>query len=826
MTGTLSDRRLIPLANELAAGKFQALSVDIFDTLLWRRVPEPKDIFFLVGQALIKDGLLRESVSPVEFAQLRASGEKAARAAQEAQTGSREVSLADIYDALPHHIWWAEDAQPVAAAVEVDTEADAMVLDHDVAALMDHALESGVRVILTSDTYFTRQQLLRFLSTAGLDKDRVPDTLYISNEHGRPKWRDLFDTVLKELSLQPKSLVHLGDNADVAPCAARGISYLFYDKWTALPRTQQHELNRSGKKQSDWLNAGGEGGLTGLRSRLAHRAPKDIASDHVTYWSYGAVVLAPLFAAYGRWVVDTVAQAESGVVFGIMQEGRFLNRVVATVAERLGKPIQTKELWLSRRAVVRAALWSDDFSYLAQAITYCPGPTTDDILAQLGLFRSDLSETFIDPSKVDIHAPGGLEALLTAVSQSQTLQSKIAQESEKRRQALLDNLNQQAGLKEQGTLYVLDLGYAGTIQTALRRILERENVPVSLTGLYVALNEKGRENVRQGTDLRALFGGDGYDSPLVRELERTPDVLEHACMCEEGSLDFFEQGGQPVLLDSQREDGQIQQMEAMQDGIIAGVNAIMDLLGDRPASESAFVTHAGNIVLQAMLRPTVHEAETIGRWIHEANFDLEDKRALADLCMDANRLEYGDAAAWRAIQRHEAYWPAAALARIAPQLVEVTASLKDRDVPPGIVSSGSVLGNLVVTPDLGVGLDERRQLAVPLALSPLGRGELEFSVKPFGPEAFESLRIALPKAKAAFTVDNCSVVYRGDGQSTGADVTPEITIEGDVERNGGLSLTGTEGAGVLVSLAKSTPPWPHALDVRLRITYLRLDRVF
>ncbi len=199
----------------------------------------------------------------------------------------------------------------------------------------------------------------------------------------------------------------------------------------------------------------------------------------------------------------------------------------------------------------------------------------------------------------------------------------------------------------------------------------------------------------------------------------------------------------------------------------------------------------------------MHEAETIGRWIHEANFDLEDRRALADLRMDVNRLEYGDAASWRAIQRHEAYWPAAVLARISPQLVEVTTSLKDQDVPPSIVSSGSVLGNLIITPDLGVGFDDRRQLVVPLALSPLGRSALEFSVKPFSPEAFESLKIDLPKAKAAFTIDNCSVVYRGDGQSIGADVTPDFTIEGDVERSGGLSLTGSEGAGVLVSLAKN-----------------------
>ena len=169
----------------------------------------------------------------MEFAQLRASVEKAVRAAQEAQTGSREVLLADIYAALPHHIWRNEEAQPAAAAVEVDTEAASMVLDRDVVSVMEHALESDVRVILTSDTYFTREQLLRFLSTAGLDQDRVPDTLYISNEHGRPKWRDLFDIVISELGVDPKLMVHVGDNvdADVAPCAARGISYVFYDKW-------------------------------------------------------------------------------------------------------------------------------------------------------------------------------------------------------------------------------------------------------------------------------------------------------------------------------------------------------------------------------------------------------------------------------------------------------------------------------------------------------------------------------------------------------------------------------------------------------------------
>ena len=49
MTQSITDRRLLPLAVALADGQFTSLSVDIFDTLLWRSFPEPRDIFYLVG---------------------------------------------------------------------------------------------------------------------------------------------------------------------------------------------------------------------------------------------------------------------------------------------------------------------------------------------------------------------------------------------------------------------------------------------------------------------------------------------------------------------------------------------------------------------------------------------------------------------------------------------------------------------------------------------------------------------------------------------------------------------------------------------------------
>lgn len=827
MTGAITDHRLLPLADAVKAGQFDVLSVDIFDTLLWRRVPEPKDIFALAGTKLVEAGLLRSGVSPVVFQALRASAEKAARAVQEARTGSREVLLPDIYAALPDHIWTGSDARARAIEIELDVEAGAMVLDCQLAGLMDQAKAAGVKVILSSDTYFARNDLVRFLTGAGLTQDRIPDTLYISSEHGRPKWRDLFALILKDLNIAPEKLVHVGDNvdADVAPCVSRGIASVHYEKWSGLPRARAHEVTKENKARADWLNHGGDLGLTGLRSRLANRPPADLAADLHSYWIYGAVTLAPVFAAYGRWVVDTMDQEGASQVYGIMREGRFLNRVVETVAAGMGQQIATTELWMSRRAVVRAALWADDFSYLPQAIAYCPGPTTDDILAQLGLVRADLSGTFKDVNAVDLHAPGGVEALMIAISRSQSLQAKIAEESQRRRTGLIAYLKTHVA-PDIGKAVVLDLGYAGTIQTALQKILAREGWNTTLTGLYVAVNEKGGENVRAGSDLRALFGSDGYDAPLARVLERTPDVLEHACMCEEGSLDSFDEDGIPVFLPSQRDGNQIRQMEAMQDGIIAGVGAIISQLGEQTGVPSSFVQHAGHIVLQAMLRPTRNETDTIGRWLHEANFDLSDRRALADLRIDPATLEFGDAGTWLNIQRQEAYWPAAAFKLYAPHWVGPYAMAHEGSQAADDIAPLQVLGLIQITPDFGVGYDEKRCVTVPMSVSAQGRGFVHAEIKPFGGGAIQSLKISWPQETAILAVRSCLISARGETQLQRFAFMHDALFTVGPEKTQGFAILGPDYHQSELNLAESISPWPHALDIELKFAYHRLGPIY
>lgn len=148
MTLLGTDARLKTLADDLASSRYTVLSLDVFDTLLWRRVPEPIDVFFQVGDALKRRALLCERVSVVQFAELRAAAEKAARAEAEARTGSREILLQDIYMALPAHIWRDDQSRLTAIDVEVERESSSMVLDQDVAALLDVARNNGGHMFL------------------------------------------------------------------------------------------------------------------------------------------------------------------------------------------------------------------------------------------------------------------------------------------------------------------------------------------------------------------------------------------------------------------------------------------------------------------------------------------------------------------------------------------------------------------------------------------------------------------------------------------------------------------------------------------------------
>lgn len=828
------DQRLLPVYEALSAGRLKVLSVDIFDTLLWRRVPEPSDVFLLLGQKLQRADQLAAHISPVAFAELRRAAQTAARERAFVATKSREVTLEDIYAELPDAIFAPNFSSPERVSVELACERHLMILDDGVVALMKHAKDAGARVVLVSDTYFTSEHLNEFLQAAGFRDQGSVDRLFVSCEIGRPKFLDLFDFVLKELAVQAGELVHVGDNpdADVHPCEARGIPSVHYDKWSFSPRAQDKEYPADRLSRLPLFGEDGDRGLTGLRSRLYHRVPEDIDTELHFYWRYGSSVLAPVFTNFARWIVESCTSENTTRIFGIMREGRFLGRVVEATAEKLGVKLEVEELWLSRRAVIRAALYDDDLTLLPEAISLSPGTTKDEVLSGLGLEIAEVDAVFSAP--FEWSGSNAIPALTQAIVQTPALREKVLERSSILRRNLLKGLGKQIDLSQPRSVCVVDLGYAATIQTVLKKIFDREGVQAKLYGLYLALNAKAAINIAAGTDIRAYLDHEGIDGQVGALLSRTPDVLEHACMCREGSLSEYDSDGAPSLLPNQREEAQLLQMETLQRGILDGLGHVNDLLGDvnaAPTDNVAMKKQISEIIKSSLLYPTRGEAETIGAWIHEANFDLADRRRLSDMAIDLGALEYQGWSVLQAMGRGQCYWPAAALALVNPFVADAFAAGADAGYGADHLTSGPMLGGMAICPDVGVGFESKLGGTVPLAVNAFGRGEISVALKSLGPQVYQRLRLQFPKAAALLAIDQISLIYVGQRNQK----TVVLNAGADLERLAwsniqsgpeGLVAAGKEGAEAIIDLQADTPTWLHGLHLRLRYRYLRTDELF
>src|SRR4051812_46186276 len=76
---TAENPRLAHLARMVTDGSCAVLSFDIFDTVVWRRVPRPTDVFPILAARLKRDGLCPEWLPEAAFRRMRIDAERDAR---------------------------------------------------------------------------------------------------------------------------------------------------------------------------------------------------------------------------------------------------------------------------------------------------------------------------------------------------------------------------------------------------------------------------------------------------------------------------------------------------------------------------------------------------------------------------------------------------------------------------------------------------------------------------------------------------------------------------------------------------------------------------
>lgn len=204
----------------------RAYSVDVFDTLVYRLVYAPSDIFYLVGE---RDEV--RSLLP-NFANVRVIAEDEARKSA-ADRGEEEVTLDEIYDQLQKLTKCEKNDTELIKQVEIQTELSFIQITQFGKYFIERSKSDGFRFVITSDMYLPSWVIEAILDKCGIGGH---EKLFLSSETGKTKHSgSAFQNVLNCFDNNPENIVHIGDNlySDVDNARVRGFHTLH-----VIPRNQ------------------------------------------------------------------------------------------------------------------------------------------------------------------------------------------------------------------------------------------------------------------------------------------------------------------------------------------------------------------------------------------------------------------------------------------------------------------------------------------------------------------------------------------------------------------------------------------------------------
>ncbi len=503
-----------------ANDNIEILSLDCFDTLIWRNVNRPMDVFHDLD---IADCTM----------ELRVLAEKRARKALILNTKKNEVTISEIYEKMFRE---ADDAR-VAECVEKELLAEAhhCFAFAPVTKLIDRAKSRGLKVIIVSDTYLP-EPLLRQLITdaAGPEIASKVDQIFCSCEYGMSKAGGLFKPVLADLGISPGKILHLGDNleADFKAPNKLGINGVHFEQFDdeaserlRLEAVAATILDKDTRKVAPSLQP--------------QRAQISLRKETEATFQFGHDVLGPILQGFSRWIAEQSDEIEARMgkkpkLLFLLRDGYLpakafmeaypeysdqvamieLSRFTANAAS-----FSSKEAIQSFLTAEATSNQKDAYSNQRQA-AYC---------RQLLFVQSEI------PRLSGIKKP---EAFIREILKAKNVK-KIVARSKKFRDGLVAHLRKN-GVEQGDTVVFVDLGYNGSVQNVIEPVLQSE-MGLNISGRYLLL----RELMITDMDKKGLIDVRHYDNSALNALCESIAVLEQLCTQSNGSVLGYSEVGEP-----------------------------------------------------------------------------------------------------------------------------------------------------------------------------------------------------------------------------------------------------------------------------------------
>lgn len=343
----------------IASEKIKYVSFDIFDTLVFRPLLYPTDLFSFLD---VKYRKLK--TTGIDFSKIRIQSESDLRKEHTKSSSNEDVTIDEIYEKIHSEYGIDKELLDKIKLEEKTLEKEFCKRRNTAFELYELALALDKKVIITSDMYLDKKTILDILEGCGYNEYHK---IYISCEVGKTKDSgNLYRHVLKDLGLTPNEMVHIGDNyqTDYMNSKAHGINAFHFPKASDLVMNRYSTNNLSQMLSNSlpfWFDTRESLQFLGIRSMLAVVANKYFDNPFKSFnpesdfngdpYLIGYFNLGMYIFGVSKWLIDNTKDKYNTLLF--MSRDGYLPmkayRIFHSVYENLPKE---KYMYVSRKALI------------------------------------------------------------------------------------------------------------------------------------------------------------------------------------------------------------------------------------------------------------------------------------------------------------------------------------------------------------------------------------------------------------------------------------------------------------------------------------------
>lgn len=345
------------------------------------------------------------------------------------------------------------------------------------------------------------------------------------------------------------------------------------------------------------------------------------------FYNLGYKSLGPVFCAYGLWVNRL---SSDSLLWGLMRDGEFLSKVCSELGADIGG-----NLYISRMSSIRAAMANvDDQDILKNFLlrSHTDSLKMNDAIDLMGVSKN--SELPIDLDSV-ISAEN-LDTVIQWANRPLIKEQRYTNSVEMLNK-ILKHLNR-SEVPADEDLVLLDLGYAGNILSNLNSIFKYAERQQVCRGRFVFSSVGSIWAQKNDCEILGGLVQNGAPYDFATLYYRSPELLELCCAPRCGTTVDYYEDGTPICAPTPLPEWQYREIGEVQQGILQFVkdwkdttNYSSEVFNYKKSLDEILMAARQNLS-RLIGKPTLEEAEKIGRWLYDHNaygdlFSLAEPRS-------------------------------------------------------------------------------------------------------------------------------------------------------------------------------------------------------